>query len=439
VATFDLPSLTYNGTGARLIALTASALGVTITLGPQTNGCSVGTNPSFDFNNGVVGSGFGSFAVVSLDHSASIASNDGCSFAGGDYAQLATGSGHTIIGINSSRGVWALVSAVPQGCPVNVIHYPGPPYSNDGSPTTENAIFAPVSLPSEASGFLTGLAAAELACGVTRFNWQQFVTSQTAPSGVFPFDQSLALSSGSIQMQNLSSIDGSLQAPPRYSDPPSGGYKSSDPKDSAYPFYLNSGDLDLLETAYTLSFVDQPSIPPGRLAKGFTTSLVGVLPSGLPSAPLFTWTWVTTFDGTIGGLIQNKSTTPAVPGSGTGGVTITSINGVQLPPAVSSGQLVMTASGLAYSRVSQTFNGTVTIKNVSSSAVNGPLQIVFFGTPAGVTLANATGNLSGTPYITVPAVASLPSGQSATAAVQFKNPSNAILNLTPVIYSGSIN
>jgi hypothetical protein len=88
-------------------------------------------------------------------------------------------------------------------------------------------------------------------------------------------------------------------------------------------------------------------------------------------------------------------------------------NGVTLPPVVPSSQIDTTASGLAYSRLSQTFNGTVTVKNISSSAVSGPLQIVFFGTPVGVTLTNATANLSSTPYMTVPAIASLGSWASA--------------------------
>jgi len=65
------------------------------------------------------------------------------------------------------------------------------------------------------------------------------------------------------------------------------------------------------------------------------------------------------------------------------------------------------------------------------------LQILFTGITAGATLANATGNLSGTPYLTVP-VAGLAPGQSVTVNVQFKNPSNATINFTPAIYSGTI-
>jgi hypothetical protein len=103
-----------------------------------------------------------------------------------------------------------------------------------------------------------------------------------------------------------------------------------------------------------------------------------------------------------------------------------------------------TASGLAYSRVKGSFNGTVTLTNISSSAVSGPLQILFTGLSAGVTLANATANLcsplgclSGTAYLTIPTLALAP-GQSVTVSVQFTNPSNAAIWFRPAIYSGSI-
>jgi hypothetical protein len=88
--------------------------------------------------------------------------------------------------------------------------------------------------------------------------------------------------------------------------------------------------------------------------------------------------------------------------------------------------------------VSQTFDGTVTLSNISGSAVNGPLQIVFLGMPVSVELMNATGSLSGTPYLTVATVTTLAPGQSVTLNVQFKSPSNATITFTPAIYSGSI-
>jgi hypothetical protein len=335
-------------------------------------------------------------------------------------------------------------------CPVNfnVLPYPGVPASIDGKPTSMNAGFTPT----EANGAVMTLAAAATACGFTGFNWQQQITSLTAPSGVCAYMPSL------LNAANISTYLGGaacpgfansfqLQATPQFPlyDPPPGAY-TYDYYDPAYPFYWSASDLlstlpcilddpSLIETASNLFFEDCPDA--GTVS--FQTSLVGVFASGSPSAPLYTWTWQSSFNGTTGGVKETKSTGPPDPGSGTGGVTITSINGVQLPTAVSPSQITTTASGLAYSRVSQTFNGTVTVTNISSSAISGPVQIVFFGMPANVTLVNATNNLSGTPYLTLPALASLAAGQSVTVSVQFKNPSNAAINLTPAIYSGSIN
>jgi uncharacterized repeat protein (TIGR03803 family) len=98
--------------------------------------------------------------------------------------------------------------------------------------------------------------------------------------------------------------------------------------------------------------------------------------------------------------------------------------------------MTATASGLAYSRVSQTFDGTVTIMNTSNSAVRGPLQILFNEITPGVTLVNATNSFYGIPYLTV--ASGLAPGQSATVDVQFKNPSDVKISFTPAIYSGSI-
>jgi hypothetical protein len=89
--------------------------------------------------------------------------------------------------------------------------------------------------------------------------------------------------------------------------------------------------------------------------------------------------------------------------------------------------------------VSQTFNGTVSLTNISTTAISGPLQVLFTGMPANVSLVNATATLAGTPYLTVLTTASLASGQSITVAVQFSNPLKAAVRFTPAIYSGSIN
>jgi hypothetical protein len=105
------------------------------------------------------------------------------------------------------------------------------------------------------------------------------------------------------------------------------------------------------------------------------------------------------------------------------------------PTLVPSGEIVVTGSGLAYSRVTKTFNATVTIKNTGTSAIGGPLQIAFQSLPSGVTVVGSPGTFKGNPYITVN-VTSLTPGQSTTANVQFSNPSNATISVSPAIYSG---
>jgi hypothetical protein len=129
-------------------------------------------------------------------------------------------------------------------------------------------------------------------------------------------------------------------------------------------------------------------------------------------------------------------------------VDIEALNGVGLPASQTltinvvaaaptpAGSISATASGLAYSRISKTFNGTVTLKNVISGSIDGPFQVVFTGLPADVALANATGMWNGVPYMTVPGLTRLNPGQSAVISLQFKNPSNAAIQFTPMVYGG---
>jgi len=117
-------------------------------------------------------------------------------------------------------------------------------------------------------------------------------------------------------------------------------------------------------------------------------------------------------------------TDPAYLGSASGTLVIA-------PP---SSSLTVTTSGLAYSRVAQTYSGTLTIHNTGSTALPGPFRVVFTNLPAGVTLANLTGTLPSGPYLDVASVASLGAGASVTANIQFKNPSNVSITFTPVVY-----
>ncbi len=153
-----------------------------------------------------------------------------------------------------------------------------------------------------------------------------------------------------------------------------------------------------------------------------------------PAATLLQATNGNLYGTSIWGGTSNTCATGPNSSVGCGTVFSLSVGLPFIPPS----QVATTASGLAYSRVTQTFNGTVTLKNIGTSAITGPFQIFFYGMPARVTLVNATGSLAGIAYLTVSAVTSLAPGQSVTVSVQFKNPSNTKITFTPQIYSGSI-
>jgi len=245
------------------------------------------------------------------------------------------------------------------GCPMSVGYYPGGPPSGDGKPTTMNAFFTPVTQAG------SGIAAAELACGFIGFNFVQEVTTDAYP----PMD-----AAGNV-----------LSVP--YSDPPpppypglSGGYFGV--PDSAYPFFWNQNDLAQtvpctsntqylpfsvpIETSDTLYFQDcpnEPRIQPTDPAIAFTTSLVGVLPSGNPSSTLDTWKWTSTFNGAnAGGVSQRKSYSPIDPNTGTGGITIASINGVPTP-------IVTVTPSATNLTTAQVLKVSVTVKGAASTPV----------------------------------------------------------------------
>ena len=223
------------------------------------------------------------------------------------------------------------------------------------------------------------LIAAANACGFDGFDWQQSITNWPAPS-----PSSLRPVNPSLIPQNILP-DGEFVAPPAVNDPPPGSWTylpsgGSDLFSDPYPFYYRSANAisaeefpagQTPETACvlfpsifsscsvflvssngkTLSFHDAPNdpcLPGGNIIKqelllcgtgappgsflGFTTNLVGILPGGLASPPLFQWTWKSNFNGTSGGAVRVSSNQPVDPGSGTGGVTITGINGVPQTP-----------------------------------------------------------------------------------------------------------
>ncbi len=103
-----------------------------------------------------------------------------------------------------------------------------------------------------------------------------------------------------------------------------------------------------------------------------------------------------------------------------------------------TGQVRVTSTGLLYSRVTATFNGTLTITNTSAQPISAPIQLVLADLTPGVTLANATGVTTGLPYITVPSGVTIEPGASASVQVRFNNPSHGFVSYTPMVVSGGL-
>jgi hypothetical protein len=356
-------------------------------------------------------------------------------------------------------------------CPMTVTLF------GNGTPTIRANALPPAS---------TNLSTAATSCGYQGFNWQQSVTNSPCPDTVVPV-ATAALNANLCSMV-LGISPGMAAGPqggdaPQFNDPPPGGgytyltYADGSPYSPSpyyYPILAGTQEnvpLPLLVNGNlvspiinhgnaALAFVDTPAgpcLPTGPLSAttlakcgghaapensymGFTTNFVGVnLSDGSPSPPLFSWTYVSNYNGTVGGIGVFSGFLPPDPGSGVGNVTITSINGVPVPPIIPPAQVRTTASGLAYSRVTKTFNGTVTITNTSGTTLTTPsaFQLVLNSLPAGVTLSNSMGTFNQCPYITIPALTSLVPGQSVTVAVQFSNPSDALIDFTPEFYAGS--
>jgi hypothetical protein len=193
------------------------------------------------------------------------------------------------------------------------------------------------------------LTAAASACNFIRFNWQQHITTLPLPN---PF-------------HGNNTPTTTLSAPPEFLDPLSGGYTYKGFVDNSYPFFYDIyRDLPDHEKSFSLDFIDHPtdqclpsnslieSLKPSRIVElltvcggrevaspgyiAFRTALVGVLSGNQPSLPLYEWKWKTTFNGTSGRVSRLNNNLLVDPGSGSGGITITEINGIpQVPPAVS--------------------------------------------------------------------------------------------------------
>lgn len=228
----------------------------------------------------------------------------------------------------------------------SVFPFAGGNKSIDGLPTAMLATFSP-----STTGNPITLAQAAAACGVSQFDWQQTITNWPPPDDPSQCDLQ---SSQPLCLATVDAPDTILSTPPlsSFSDPPPSGYTYNPINtDTNYPFYYTFTEVPdgcaigpsqfseppscslQIETSNggTLNFADYPSYPllPGGQKLAFTTSLVGVEADGSMGQTFFSWTWTDTYKGDTGGIkkTQTFSSLPLV-GSGTGGVTITSINGV---------------------------------------------------------------------------------------------------------------
>ena len=95
------------------------------------------------------------------------------------------------------------------------------------------------------------------------------------------------------------------------------------------------------------------------------------------------------------------------------------------------GAIVITSSALVYSRVSKTYNGTLTIENNSSNAIGGTVTVALDNLTAGVTFLGDP--VSGTPEVVFTLSSPLAPGQSTSLPISFSDPTNKLIQFTPVL------
>jgi hypothetical protein len=135
------------------------------------------------------------------------------------------------------------------------------------------------------------------------------------------------------------------------------------------------------------------------------------------------------YDGTHGFAGQTPVGQP-FPGFGTG--TAQDMSDLFVAGTIPSGLpgLSLTASGYAFNRHTNTDSQTVTVTNVLSQAISGPIYLVLGNLSANTHLNNASGttvnNAAGSPYITVSSNG-LASGASVTVSLQFAAPTSGAI------------
>jgi cellulose 1,4-beta-cellobiosidase len=97
----------------------------------------------------------------------------------------------------------------------------------------------------------------------------------------------------------------------------------------------------------------------------------------------------------------------------------------------------ITSTNFQYKQSTKTYNSTVTLQNQTQQSIAGPLQLVLTNLPVGVSLSNATGTTSGSPYITVSSQA-LAVGRSVSVTIRINAQSAGQITYAPLVYSGTL-
>jgi exopolysaccharide biosynthesis protein len=90
----------------------------------------------------------------------------------------------------------------------------------------------------------------------------------------------------------------------------------------------------------------------------------------------------------------------------------------------------VTTGNFVFNRATRLYSGNLTISNDGADFA-GVLNVALSNLTTGVTLTNAVGQYSGSPYVPV-TTSGLAAGASVTIPLSFSNPSNAKINFTPV-------
>lgn len=179
----------------------------------------------------------------------------------------------------------------------------------------------------------------------------------------------------------------------------------------------------------TLALVNDSETAAGNLTVTLTSVPAGLVVSGL-----------TNNNGTITATVMADCA--AQQGASNIVLTVTDAGGLSTATSVTvnvvntnvSSQTSFAVSGLIYDRSQRTFNGFITVTNISNQTISGALRLELTGLPAGVFFANATSLRCQVPYLSLAGQETLAPGQSINVPVRFSNPQNLLLSFTPQLH-----